>query len=285
MKRVQYVNGESPWIGMAERSLKKDGAVELIFVNQKHWATKKQEIYRQFKNYDITIQEKGYTKKDKIHIEKHVLITREMIRTNRIQPGKGIAAANLSFPVELPVPPRGSIAEFDDMYLCACCGKYLPDKTFAHRSYHGNRYRQSYCRPCMHLYNTWRTAFLKEKGIVRLTPGFNAGYKQRNEYFRTWYEARQRRLNTKYIHFDEMVRIVKCRHCDGYEYFGEMRWLNGRCACRSCYKGHREELDRRLYDYTDLDGPKPTEADFLAQEDRYCEICHNRECTGCEHQH
>jgi hypothetical protein len=280
MTRIQYVNGDSLWIHEAERTLKQHGAVSLRFVSQRHWAAKKRMIYQNFKNYEVTIEQHSPTSYE-------VLITQEMIRTNRIQQGQGIAAAALGFPVELPAASRG-IEGFDDMYLCACCGQYLRDKEFAHRMYNDHRYRQSYCRSCMHLYNIWRTSFLKEHGIIRLTPDFIAGYKQRNEYFRAWYAARclpQSKVKAQHICYDEMVRIVKCKHCGRYEYFGEMRWLNGRCECRTCYKHHREELDRRSYDYTDLDGERPTEEEFLIQEDRYCDICSSRECTGCEHQH
>jgi hypothetical protein len=37
-----------------------------------------------------------------------------------------------------------------------------------------------------------------------------------------------------------------------------MRWLNGRCECRSCYKSHYEEVHKELYRWNDLDGPRPT---------------------------
>lgn len=85
--------------------------------------------------------------------------------------------------------------------------------------------------------------------------------------------------------FDEMMRVVKCRHCGGFEYYGEMRYLNGRCECRKCYKHHREEIDHEPYGYTDLEGKCPTEKDFLEQEDEICAACGGNNCAGCEHQH
>lgn len=85
--------------------------------------------------------------------------------------------------------------------------------------------------------------------------------------------------------FDEMIYIVKCRHCGGYEFYGEMRSLNGRTECRQCYKHHREEIDHKPYTWTDLDGPRPTEQDFIRQEDEFCHTCGGRDCAGCEHQH
>ena len=65
---------------------------------------------------------------------------------------------------------------------------------------------------------------------------------------------------------DEMKKIVICKHCDKPEYFGEMRWLNGRQECRSCYKSHYEEISKKLYTWNDLDGPRPTWADYAKQE-------------------
>lgn len=84
---------------------------------------------------------------------------------------------------------------------------------------------------------------------------------------------------------DEMKHIVKCKHCGQLEFYGEMRWLNGRCECRDCYRHHYEEVNHKRYEWNDLDGPRPTEAELLAQEDEYCEACTSKSCTGCEHQH
>lgn len=55
-----------------------------------------------------------------------------------------------------------------------------------------------------------------------------------------------------------MEEIVTCKHCGHLEYYGEMRWLNGRCECRNCYKAHYEEVHGELYKWSDLDGPRPT---------------------------
>lgn len=46
---------------------------------------------------------------------------------------------------------------------------------------------------------------------------------------------------------DEMNRIVICKHCGEPEYYGEMRWLSGRCSCRNCYKWQYESENGRLY--------------------------------------
>jgi hypothetical protein len=84
---------------------------------------------------------------------------------------------------------------------------------------------------------------------------------------------------------DEMKHIVRCRHCSRVEYYGKMRYLNGRCECRSCYKHHYEEVNRSQYRWDDLDGPRPTELEFFEQEDAICEQCTRKDCNGCEHQH
>lgn len=64
---------------------------------------------------------------------------------------------------------------------------------------------------------------------------------------------------------DPMRVILICKHCGRPEYYGDMRWLNGREECRSCYRHHREEIDREPYKYKDLDGPSPTMAEYYAQ--------------------
>lgn len=55
-----------------------------------------------------------------------------------------------------------------------------------------------------------------------------------------------------------MSEVIVCKYCGRLEYEGKMRWLNGRCECRSCYKSHYEEVHKELYRWNDLDGPRPT---------------------------
>lgn len=65
---------------------------------------------------------------------------------------------------------------------------------------------------------------------------------------------------------DEMKRIVICKHCGKPEYYGEMRCLNGRCSCRSCYKAQWQGENRNLYTWNDLDGERPTMEEYEMQE-------------------
>lgn len=66
---------------------------------------------------------------------------------------------------------------------------------------------------------------------------------------------------------DEMNRIVLCRHCGKPEYYGEMRWLSGRCSCRRCYKAQWEDENHKLYAWDDLDEvPYPIMKDYENQE-------------------
>ena len=65
---------------------------------------------------------------------------------------------------------------------------------------------------------------------------------------------------------DEGMEIVRCKYCGGYEYWGEIRWLNGRNLCRSCYKkAYRKEYGKK-YRGGDLDGPRPRAEDYMNQE-------------------
>lgn len=57
-------------------------------------------------------------------------------------------------------------------------------------------------------------------------------------------------------------RIVICKHCEKPEYLGEMRWLNGRCSCRSCYKAQWEDENHVLYIWDDLNGERPTMEEY-----------------------
>lgn len=61
-------------------------------------------------------------------------------------------------------------------------------------------------------------------------------------------------------------RVVICKHCGKPEYWGEMRWLNGRCSCRSCYKAQWEYENDMLYIWDDLDGECPTMEEYEAHE-------------------
>lgn len=77
-----------------------------------------------------------------------------------------------------------------------------------------------------------------------------------------------------------MKEVVKCKYCGGYEYYGEMRWLSGRCQCRNCYKAHFEEVNHALYTWDDLNGPRPTPeeiaktyAEVRSELDKQLEYC------------
>lgn len=52
---------------------------------------------------------------------------------------------------------------------------------------------------------------------------------------------------------DGMNQVVTCKHCGRKEIYGRMMWLNGRNECRSCYKAHYEEVNRKFYKWNDLD--------------------------------
>lgn len=61
-------------------------------------------------------------------------------------------------------------------------------------------------------------------------------------------------------------KIVICKHCGKPEYYGEMRWLNGRCSCRNCYKSQWQDENHKLYSWNDLDGKRPTMEEYEKQE-------------------
>lgn len=63
-----------------------------------------------------------------------------------------------------------------------------------------------------------------------------------------------------------MNKIVPCKYCNRYEYYGKMTWLNGRCLCRSCYKEMYKDQYHREYEYSDKDGMQPTLKEYLDQE-------------------
>ena len=68
---------------------------------------------------------------------------------------------------------------------------------------------------------------------------------------------------------DEMKKIVICKHCGKPEYYGEMRWLNGKCGCRDCYKAFWQDENHKLYTWKDLDGKRPTMQEYEEQEESH----------------
>lgn len=44
-----------------------------------------------------------------------------------------------------------------------------------------------------------------------------------------------------------------------------MRWLNGVCGCRSCYKSQWEDTNHELYKWKDLNGKRPTMEEYQKQ--------------------
>lgn len=64
-----------------------------------------------------------------------------------------------------------------------------------------------------------------------------------------------------------MDDIIICKHCGKPEYWGEMRWLSGTCACRNCYKQQWQDTNHQLYTWTDLDGKRPTLAEYNLQQE------------------
>lgn len=67
---------------------------------------------------------------------------------------------------------------------------------------------------------------------------------------------------------DEMKRIVICEFCRRPEYYGEMRWLSGKCLCRICYRAEWEVENKKFYTFDDLNGRRPTMEEFKAQEEQ-----------------
>lgn len=65
---------------------------------------------------------------------------------------------------------------------------------------------------------------------------------------------------------EEMNRIVICKRCGKPEYYGKMRWLNGACGCRYCYKAQWEYENNKRYEWNDLDGKRPTMEEYRKQE-------------------
>lgn len=67
---------------------------------------------------------------------------------------------------------------------------------------------------------------------------------------------------------DEMKKIVICKHCGRPEYYGEMRWLSGKCCCRACYRADYEDRTGKPYEWNDLDGHVPTMEEYKSEEDQ-----------------
>lgn len=63
----------------------------------------------------------------------------------------------------------------------------------------------------------------------------------------------------------DMNEIVVCKHCSHPEYYGEMRWLDGFCCCRSCYKKLYELKYKARYKWDDLDGKRPSIEEYNNQ--------------------
>lgn len=65
---------------------------------------------------------------------------------------------------------------------------------------------------------------------------------------------------------DQNKEIVICKYCGRPEFWGDMRWLSGRCTCRDCYKEEYEREYKRPYTWDDLDGRRPTMEEYELQE-------------------
>lgn len=64
---------------------------------------------------------------------------------------------------------------------------------------------------------------------------------------------------------DEMKKIIECKYCNGYEYYGKFVWLNGKMLCRDCYKEEYRTLYNKPYEWSDLDGHRPTKEEYIEQ--------------------
>ena len=64
----------------------------------------------------------------------------------------------------------------------------------------------------------------------------------------------------------KLLKIVICKQCGRPEYWGEMRWLSGKCTCRNCYRANWQDENKALYEWDDLDGPRPTMDEYEKQE-------------------
>ncbi|MDO4305793.1 MAG: hypothetical protein Q4C77_03085 [Eubacteriales bacterium] len=62
-------------------------------------------------------------------------------------------------------------------------------------------------------------------------------------------------------------KIEICKSCGRPEYWGDMRWLSGRCVCRDCYRADYESQTGKIYVWDDLDGKRPTREEYEEQEE------------------
>lgn len=60
--------------------------------------------------------------------------------------------------------------------------------------------------------------------------------------------------------------IVICKLCGQPEFWNDMRWLNGKCMCRECYKSEYEDFYGKYYKWDDLNGTRPTREAYERQE-------------------
>lgn len=67
---------------------------------------------------------------------------------------------------------------------------------------------------------------------------------------------------------DDNKRIVICKECKKPEYWGDMRWLSGKCTCRNCYKAAYTRETGKQYVWDDLDGKRPTMEEYRKQEEQ-----------------
>lgn len=61
--------------------------------------------------------------------------------------------------------------------------------------------------------------------------------------------------------------IVICKLCGRPAgVLEDMRWLNGKCMCRECYKSEYEDFYGKYYKWDDLNGTRPTMENYVCQE-------------------
>ena len=66
-------------------------------------------------------------------------------------------------------------------------------------------------------------------------------------------------------------KIVICKECKKPEYWGQMRWLNGKCTCRDSCRSNYEQTYLKAYVWDDLNGKRPTMDEYREQERTKCE--------------
>lgn len=67
---------------------------------------------------------------------------------------------------------------------------------------------------------------------------------------------------------NNMQQIVICPSCRDYEYYGKLRYLEGDSVCRSCYRRAWEHSHKKIYAWSDLDGPTPSQEDYKKQQEK-----------------